>query len=165
MDPYSSGTWSDFASAHIGASSALLGLVFVGLSLNLSAILRAPQLVDRAAEAVVLLGAVLATSTAVLVPAQARLALGLELLVLGGVGLAAVAVLQRRIRETASATPRAAILLRRVCGLGAPVLVSVAGVSLLVEAGGGLYWWPAAIVLAYLGALVGAWVLLVEILR
>ena len=41
----------------------------------------------------------------------------------------------------------------------------VAGVLLLAEVGGGLYWWPAAIVTAYLGALVNAWVLLVEILR
>jgi modulator of FtsH protease len=38
-------------------------------------------------------------------------------------------------------------------------------VLLLVEAGGGLYWWPAAVIAAYVGAIVDAWVLLVEILR
>jgi modulator of FtsH protease len=38
-------------------------------------------------------------------------------------------------------------------------------VLLLAEAGGGLYWWPAAIIAAYVGAIVDAWVLLVEILR
>jgi hypothetical protein len=28
-----------------------------------------------------------------------------------------------------------------------------------------LYWWPAAIVVAFVGALTNAWVLLIEILR
>ena len=60
---------------------------------------------------------------------------------------------------------RASVVSRRLMGLGSALLVVVAGVLVLAEAGGGLYWWPAAIVTAYLGALVNAWVLLVEILR
>ena len=170
MDAYSGPAWSDVALAHVGASAALLGLVFVGLSINLRAVISAPHLVNRAAEAVVLLGAVLATSTAVLLPGQGRSALGCELVVLGAAVLAGVAALQRGIRGTAasaakSSSPRTTVVLRRVFGLGAPALVIAAGLSLLVESGGGLYLWPAAIVLAYLGALGGAWVLMVEILR
>jgi hypothetical protein len=38
-------------------------------------------------------------------------------------------------------------------------------VSLFAEAGGGLYWVAAGIVLATTGAVANAWVLLVEILR
>jgi hypothetical protein len=34
-----------------------------------------------------------------------------------------------------------------------------------IEGGGGLYWWPAAVVAAYMSALTNAWVLLIEILR
>ena len=50
-------------------------------------------------------------------------------------------------------------------GFGATALLAIGAVSLLACAGGGLYWWPAAVVLAYLGALTNAWVLIVEILR
>ena len=167
MVAYSNGAWSDFALGQVGASAALLGLVFVGLSINLRAVIRDPGVVNRAAEAVVLLGTVLATSTAVLLPGQTRLALATELVVLGASVAASVAALQRGIRDSArkSSVPRATIVLRRTSGLGAPALVILTGASLLVESGGGLYWWPAAIVLAYLGALTGAWVLLVEVLR
>ena len=41
----------------------------------------------------------------------------------------------------------------------------VAGLSLLVESGGGLYWLVAGIVFATSGAVASAWVLMVEILR
>ncbi|HSK61321.1 MAG TPA: hypothetical protein VK935_19950 [Actinomycetospora sp.] len=48
-----------------------------------------------------------------------------------------------------------------VVGL-APVL---AGIGLLTESLGGLYWLPAAVAVGLLGGLSNAWVLLVEILR
>jgi hypothetical protein len=167
MAAYSNAAWSDFALGQVGASAALLGLVFVGLSINLRAVVREPPLVSRAAEAVVLLGTVLATSTAVLLPGQTRLALAIELVVLGAAIAAWVAALQREIHTSAvkSSVPRTTLLLRRTSGLGAPALVVLAGASLLVESGGGLYWWAPAILLAYLGALADAWVLLVEVLR
>jgi hypothetical protein len=41
----------------------------------------------------------------------------------------------------------------------------IGGLSLTLETGGGLYWIVAGIVLAICGAIVNAWVLLVEILR
>jgi hypothetical protein len=41
----------------------------------------------------------------------------------------------------------------------------IAGVSLFVGSGGGLYWLVAAIGLSYLVAMLDAWVLLIEIQR
>jgi hypothetical protein len=41
----------------------------------------------------------------------------------------------------------------------------VAGISLLAAAGGGLYWLVAEIVLGLTGAMLNAWILLVEIQR
>jgi hypothetical protein len=41
----------------------------------------------------------------------------------------------------------------------------VGSISILFAAGGGLYWIVAGIVFAVMGAVVNAWVLLVEILR
>lgn len=171
MSGYLSSQWSSFADAQLAASAALLGLVFVGLSINLRDIVGSRPLVNRGAEAVILLGSVVVMSTAVSIPDQQHGVLGGEL-VLVAAGLAAcVSVFQRGLAATIASSPsaagpsRASVALRRVFGMGAPALAGIAGISLIVQAGGGLYWWPAAVVVAYAGALTDAWVLLVEILR
>jgi hypothetical protein len=162
--------WSDFALAHVGASAALLGLVFVGLTINLREVVGSGQLVHRAAEAVVLLGSVLATSTVVLIPGQARGALSADLIVLGAAIFAAIYYLQRDVAAQPvdpgkPGPPRGSIGFRRAIGFGVPALFAIAGLTLAVSAGGGLYWWPPAVLLAYIGALTNAWILLIEILR
>ena len=43
--------------------------------------------------------------------------------------------------------------------------VVAAGLSLLADGGGGLYWLVPAVLLATISGLVNAWVLLIEILR
>jgi modulator of FtsH protease len=170
MTAYSVSRWTDFALAQLGASAALLGLVFVGMSINLKEFVGTPTLVNRALEAIVMLGSVLITATAVLIPGQSHEAVGIELVVVGA--FTAWVILRLQAGTGAEVVPhgdrgptRASIVFRRVLGLGSAALVVVAGVLLLAEVGGGLYWWPAAIVAAYVGALVNAWVLLVEILR
>ena len=167
---YDISEWSDFALAHVGASAALLGLVFVGLSINLREIVGSGQLVNRAAETVILLGGVLATSTVILIPGQARGALSADLIVLAAVMFAAIVYFQRgaafqSVAPDKHGPPRGSLGIRRTIGLGVPVLFAIAGVTLAVSAGGGLYWWPLAVILSYLGALTNAWILLIEILR
>lgn len=167
---YTSSHWSEFATAHVGASAALLGLVFVGLTINLREVVHSRWLVNRAAEAVILLGSALATATAVLVPGQRRGALSAELIVLGAATLGIVLLLQRGVRAQPrdagkGGPPPVSLLVRRVFGLGAPALFVVAGISLAATAGGGPYWWVPALLTAYVGALANAWVLLIEILR
>jgi hypothetical protein len=167
---YTSSHWSEFATAHVGASAALLGLVFVGLTINLREVVHSRSLVNRAAEAVILLGSALATSTAVLIPGQRRGALSAELIVLGVATFGVVLLLQRGItmqppEPGKGGPPPVSVLLRRVMGLGAPALFALAGVSVAATAGGGLYWWVLALLTAYVGALANAWVLLIEILR
>jgi hypothetical protein len=167
---YDIGDWSEFATAQVGASAALLGLVFVGLTINLREVIGSGQLVHRAAEAVILLGSVLATSTVVLIPGQARGALSADLIVLGAAMFAAIYYMQRDaaaqpVDSGRPGPPRGSLALRRAIGLGVPVLFAIAGITLAVSAGGGLYWWPPAVLLAYIGALTNAWILLIEILR
>jgi hypothetical protein len=170
MSAYDPARWSDFALAQLGASAALLGLVFVGLSINLRDVVGSRQLVNRAAEAVIGLAAVLVTATAVLIPDQSRGVVSAELLVIAGSTFAVVATLQRgasgrTVGKEGRGPPRVSIVIRRAFGLGAPILLAVAGISLAAHGGGGLYWWPAAIVVAFAGALTTSWVLLIEILR
>jgi len=167
---YDAARWSEFALGQLGASAALLGLVFVGLSINLRDIVRSGLLVNRAGETVVVLGSVLVSATVVLIPAQSRGALSAELLAVAVAAVAVVWRLQRGARGRTSedqrpVQPRSSLIFRRALGLGAQVLLAVAAITLAIEAGGGLYWWPAGVTAAYVSALTNAWVLLIEILR
>jgi hypothetical protein len=127
-------------------------------------------LVHRAGEAVVLLGGVLAVATVVLIPGQRKDLLSAELILLAGGLFAVILFLQRdAVTQTVDpdrpAPPRVSLAIRRVLGLGTAVLIALAGITLAAEAGGGLYWLPAAILAAYAGSLTNAWILIIEILR
>ncbi len=149
--------------AGAGAAAALAGLVFVAVSINVERILRHEGLPERALQTVVLLlGAVVACLFG-LIP-QSVTALGVELLV-GGllmVGFFA-ATARRSLRDTRGHTGW--LLSRLLTIVPGFLCYPIAGVSLLAGAGGGLRWLAAGIVGAIVGAVINAWVLLVEILR
>jgi hypothetical protein len=165
MHAYSAVAWQGLFVADAGASAALAGLLFVAISINLDRILQGAGLPGRAAEAMVLLVAVLVVSTLGLVPGQSPTVLGAELL---GAGLVAWLVLAmihlRAVRGRVGPYP-AALAGRIVMAQVAVLPLLAAGVSLLVGAGGGLYWLVPGIVLCLVVAVLNAWVLLVEILR
>src|SRR5436190_15416759 len=66
-------TWDAFFVASSGATAALAGLVFIGISINLEQVLAVPGLDLRALEALTLLVAALLLSLLVLVPDVAPL--------------------------------------------------------------------------------------------
>jgi modulator of FtsH protease len=165
VDAYDATRWEPYAIALLGAAAVLVGLIFVGLSINLERLLRVPWLFRRAAGAVILLGAVLVAAALVLVPGQAPSLLGIEL---AGIGVASIALLAgpyvrgrleidvryRRVSDQAA-----------VMGLVAVALFVVAGASLVASDGGGLYWVVPASLLSVCRAILDSWVLLVEINR
>jgi hypothetical protein len=165
VNAYSTAAWTDLFLAEAGASAALSGLLFVAISINIDRILAIRRLAGRAAQTIVLLVVVLLVSSLALVPGQSRQAIGGELL---GVGVAAWAVLTtlelRTLRDRGQ-QPRSALILSVGSTQIAAILFVVAPVSLLARAGGGLYWLVPAVLLALVDAMLGAWVLLVEILR
>ncbi len=89
--------WSDFFAAQLGASAALTGLLFVGISINMPRILSIPVLPDRALEALALLTTLLLASTLYLVPGLAARELGVGIAVLGFGAWAYVSRLSRRV--------------------------------------------------------------------
>jgi uncharacterized membrane protein (GlpM family) len=160
---YEAAEWHDLLVAGAGAAAALAGLVFVAVSINVDRILRHEGLPERALQTVLLLLGAVVTSLLGLIP-QGRAALGVELLLTGLTLVAFFAVTARTtLRDTRG---HGGWLLSRLMSTVPGYLpYVVAGISLLAEAGGGLRWLAAAIIGAITGAVINAWVLLVEILR
>ena len=165
MYAYTTDGWGELFLAEAGTSAALAGLLFVAISINLAKILEVRGLVGRAGEAIVLLVAVLIVSTLMLVPDQPRTALGTELLVTGLLAWSIlVGIHMKAVRGRIG--PSRPVLIGRVVMVQVAVLpFLVAGVSLLLLAGGGLYWLVPGVVLCLVVAVLTAWVLLIEIVR
>jgi hypothetical protein len=162
---YEVSDWADLFVATAGASAALAGLVFVAISINIERILKFKGLPERGLETVLLLVGVLIVSVVGLIPGQGHVALGAELL---GVTLACGLVLLRLPtieRPPSEPESSAWMAMRWGVRLSGTILLVIGSISTLVAAGGGLYWIVAGIVFAVVGAVINAWVLLVEILR
>jgi hypothetical protein len=77
------GTWSNFLTAAAGVTSALTGLVFIALSINLTHIMRLQGVSGRAGEAILILTTMLIGLLVALVPNLAPIQLGMTFLALG----------------------------------------------------------------------------------
>jgi hypothetical protein len=164
MTAYEATEWTEFFTASAGASAALAGLVFVAVSINVERILQFKGLPERALATVLLLLCVVLVSLVALMPGQDRMALAAELL---GTGLAFAGLILWLTSPGRAGHDRSLAHVAShwlLIALGT-IPFAVGAVSLWVEAGGGLYWIAAGVILATAGAVANAWVLLVEILR
>lgn len=164
MAAYSPEHWSDLFVATVGAAAALTGLLFVAVSINLDRILSFEGLPNRALATLVLLLGATIVSILCLAPGQSNAALGIELLV---VGLLASLIVFRQLRASHDPKHQTTGQYAGHLTLGAIGVIPfvIAGISLLAESGGGMYWVLAGVVGAIVGGVANAWVLLVEILR
>jgi hypothetical protein len=74
-------------------------------------------------------------------------------------------VVRERRSPDVAAAPKGSLQIQVLLGQLATLLFIVGSVSLIAESGGGLYWFAPATVVAFLAALMNAWVLLIEIQR
>jgi hypothetical protein len=164
LTAYDAGEWTDFFVASAGASAALAGLVFVAVSINVDRILQFKGLPERAMATVLLLLCVVLVSLIGLIPGQDRVALAAELLVVGLVFMTATLWLTSPGRADHEASARHVMSHWLLIAVGTIPFV-IGALGLFAEAGGGLYWVAAGVGLSMAGAVLNAWVLLVEILR
>ncbi|HEY7432782.1 MAG TPA: hypothetical protein VH641_18825 [Streptosporangiaceae bacterium] len=164
MHAYTPEAWHDLFVAVAGSAAALTGLIFVAVSINLRQILDNRVLPVRAAETLTILVGILLLSVFMLVPGQSNAVLGTEIAVLGAVIL--VLLLPSRLRlPRQQDDPKIWTIAPIGVILAGTVPMIIAGVSLGLEGGGGLYWLIAELILGITGVALSAWILLVEIAR
>mgnify|MGYP003611234425 CR=1 FL=1 len=159
-------TWSDYAVGLAGAAAALTGLLFVAVSINVERIVALPTLARFAATTLTLFALILIGALFILIPGQSPTALGVELLVLGlGAGIPLVWAQLRRPRRSEQTSRLDWVATRLAPAVLVPALTAAAGLALLSTLPGGLFWFAGAAAMALIAGLIGAWVLLVEVLR
>jgi modulator of FtsH protease len=157
--------WDSFFVAQVGASAALAGLVFVGISLNQAKIMASAYLPNRAQEALVVLLVNLLLSSLFLTPGQSAVSLGAEVLAVGLIAWAVVLLLHVDSFRRMDAIHRPRALGAAVVGELTAASIPLAGLILLWRGAIGVYWLVPGLLLSYIVALGNAWVLTVEINR
>ena len=150
----------------LGASAALTGLVFVGISINLKKIMESSYLPNNALEALIAFVSTLFLAFLMLIPQQSFLADGIEVLCVGLLTWILMTFLHMDTFRKAPTLYRHELVVHQfvIYHLAALSFVG-ASVSFLIWGVPGFYGIVAATFLSYLAAFVDTWLLVVEINR
>ncbi len=157
--------WAPFFAAQVGASAALVGLVAVAISINLTRILSFPRLPSRAAECLVILTSALIVSSLALMPGRQISVFGGEAFLLG---LASTVVSLINFGKQLG-QPRDISLFKIVSATSVSALatlsLAVGGALIVWGDNSGLDWVGSSVIISLAVGVMNTWVLLVEILR
>ncbi|WP_285117408.1 hypothetical protein [Leifsonia sp. fls2-241-R2A-40a] len=156
-------SWYTFAVISGGVGGALLGLIFVAVSIRIDVIAASIELRNRAAQTLGLFLVPVLVALALSLPDQTPVSVGLEI---AFVAVAVAVVLQ--LLDCRARTERSGDRVARLLDVGAPRLVTC--ITLLVGAllaitglAAGLYLVAAAVTIALVGGVISAWLFLTRV--
>jgi hypothetical protein len=158
---YQPEAWHDFGVTMAGLAGALTGLLFVAVSLKSDILAKSVNLRSRAAQTLVLF-VTAALAAVILVAPQPIDALGGELIALALLTGASLYVFDRRAGRDPTSGIVARYVERGSPNTITPLFFGVAGITLLIGAGGGLYWLLPGALCSLTGGVVAAWLFLVR---
>jgi modulator of FtsH protease len=157
--------WDGFLIAEVGASAALVGLIFVAVSLNLPKILESRALPSRALQALIFLGTVLILSSLLLITNLSVMGAGIIILV-GGLCLwGATSRMDLDTYHQVEAAYRGFAVRNAIFDQFAVLAYVLTGIAVLIWGTPALAGLGIAVAISFFKALMDAWVLLVEINR
>ncbi len=155
--------WSEFAVVTGGSAAALVGLLFVAVTLRIDAISRAPDLRSRAAQTLTLFVLALVVAVVLTVPSQPGWLLGSELATIAVLGGTAMLVLNGRAEKVFHQDPIARVVARVGPNGTTIVLIAVAGALTAVDVRWGVYLLVPAELAALVGGVISAWLFLIKL--
>ena len=155
--------WTTFAVLLGGAAGALIGALFVSISIRVETIASSVELRSRAAATLALFVTALIASILIAIPHQHDRILGLELLVVDLALIACLLTLDRRARSSPSGRRIADVLRVASPDTITSVLLLVSAVLLAADVDAGRYVLVAAMLSALTGGVITAWLFLVRV--
>jgi hypothetical protein len=157
--------WQTYLAVQAGAAATLTGLVFVAVSINIARIISIPGLPGRAVEALAQLLQVFFIASFALIPRQSAELLAAEILTIVVISLTGQIISQSRYARMRAGHPRLWLVTRIVFTVVATLPFCVCGFMLLFGLTTWIYGLVLGIVISFIAAVIGAWILLIEILR
>ena len=154
--------WGVFATIVGGAAAALLGLLFVAVSIRIQVIAGSTELRLRAAQTLSLFTAMLLVAVLLAVPGQPARVLGIEVIVLAVLTAVTLLVLDRRATAP-SPTPLGRAIQRINPNVVTSVTLLAAGILMVVIGEVGIYVLVPAVFVAFVGGVLSAWVFLIHV--
>jgi hypothetical protein len=157
--------WTDYFVGTAGVGAALAGLVFVALSMHLARIVRTPGVTGRGAQALVLLLSPTLVAIVGLWPADDPARVGIANATVGIALWLAVTGIEYLTLVGGMPSSTGQRVVRVLLGQIATLSVIAAGASFVTGVGFGLDLLILGAISAIVAGLVGAWLLLIEVLR
>jgi hypothetical protein len=153
--------WAEFTVITGGAAAALVGLLFVAVSIRADLIAQSRSLRSRLAQILTIFLGLLGAAIFVSLPNPAPWVLGIELLVASVLMTVAFIVLNHRA-ESGERNPLEKVLDRLNPNITTAVLVGLSGLALILGFEAGLFLLALAAVVGFVGGAIGAWFVLVR---
>ena len=155
--------WDTFAVVVGGSAGALVGLLFVAISIHAARMAESADLRGRAAQTLVIFAALLLIALLLAIPEQSQRVLGAEFLLLAALVAAALIWLDRLARHTDSPRPEARTLQNVNPSTLTAVGIALAGGLMVFDVDWADFALVPVICAAMVGGLASAWLLLTKL--